>query len=132
MEWHDAPSEPLHDACFESDLERVKRCFKNGYADDVNKLSLHEHTPLYNACRKPNVEIVSFLLSHGASPSLPTGSGITPLEAACDKGDLAIATLLLRYGADPDAHSSDWTPSSSAAKTLSDAIQAASDQGPLS
>ncbi|HZI57514.1 MAG TPA: ankyrin repeat domain-containing protein, partial [Verrucomicrobiae bacterium] len=74
-------------------------------------------TPLLNAILATgasrvgsgHMEMVEFLLQHGASPDF-RASGWAPLHMAASLGDLAIVKLLLRYGASVDPVDGDQTP----------------------
>lgn len=64
-------------------------------------------TPLYSACKSNNLEMMHYLLEHGADPNFGEKSGIYPLEIYCELGNSTEENgveLLLSYGADPDLY----------------------------
>lgn len=58
------------------------------------------HNPLYAAIYKGNLELVRFLLQHGAPILQVNGSAYTPLMQACSDGFDEIAELLIEAGAE--------------------------------
>lgn len=77
------------------DIESVKRLIENGF--DIHA---ENELMLRIAVEKGRVEIVKFLLEHGADARV--NSGI--LASACCFGNAAIVKLLLEYGADVHAN----------------------------
>ncbi|TQV96862.1 Ankyrin repeat-containing protein [Cordyceps javanica] len=69
-------------------------------------------SPLIEACSASNIELVKFLLAHGADVGMPVQHGelngrldlyaSTPLIAAAGLGNLQIVRILLENGADPN------------------------------
>jgi ankyrin repeat protein len=55
-------------------------------------------SPLHEAARNNNVEVVRLLLEHGANPSLTNGDGKTPLDFATELGHVAVAEMLQGAG----------------------------------
>jgi len=53
------------------------------------------NTPLHNAARSGNIEIVKVLLSAGYDPNAVNAEGFTPLHIAAQAGHVEIAELLL-------------------------------------
>ena len=64
MPQHDAATNALHDAATENDVRKVDELLKSGYF--VDQWSVAFHTPLVEAVRALNVEMVEFLLLNGA------------------------------------------------------------------
>jgi hypothetical protein len=74
--------------------------------DDPNILAkdhLDASIPLITYAAKGDLEIVNFLLTHSASPSLPGHFDLTPLHWAAAAGYDDVAASLLDSGADPIA-----------------------------
>lgn len=57
-------------------------------------------TPLHQAAKNQNCELVELLLNNGASINAPNDFGITPLMLAVLHGQVEICNVLLRRGAD--------------------------------
>jgi ankyrin repeat protein len=102
----------MHAVGYELDLPTAAAY---GYEQRVRQL-VREHpdavdgplsslTPLTLAARGGHIEIVKFLIEHGASvnPKVERGGwfGGTPLEAATARGHLDVMRVLIAHGADP-------------------------------
>jgi ankyrin repeat protein len=107
------------------DLDRVRELVEEdpGLANRVSEYVTYyigSGSPLKNAAARGHLEIVKFLLEHGALPNLPE-EGIAPrghaLYSAVYNGHYEIAKLLLEHGADPSP------PVESSADALSIAIK---------
>jgi len=59
------------------------------------------NTPLHLAAREGDKDLISLLVSHGASPSVKDSFGDTPLHFAVRKGNKALMGILIEHGADP-------------------------------
>ncbi|KAM5280683.1 tonsoku-like protein [Ctenodactylus gundi] len=97
---NDVGETPLHRACIEGHLRRVRDLVKQGHP--VNPRDYCGWTPLHEACNYGHLEIVRFLLDHGASVDDPGGQGcegITPLHDALTCGHFEVAELLIDRGA---------------------------------
>jgi len=75
---------------------------------DVNKrASIYGHTtPLLEAVHSLDLEVVEYLLAHGADPNAGDDDGRTPLMSVSDnsgEAPFAIVRVLLRAGANPKA-----------------------------
>ncbi|XP_006107625.1 tonsoku-like protein [Myotis lucifugus] len=90
----------LHRACIEGQLHRVQDLVRQGHP-----LSPRDYcgwTPLHEACNYGHLDIVRFLLDHGAAVDDPGGQGcegITPLHDALNCGHFEVAELLIERGA---------------------------------
>ncbi|HUU20210.1 MAG TPA: ankyrin repeat domain-containing protein [Sedimentisphaerales bacterium] len=72
---------PIHKAAYEGDLKKVKEIIDR----DPNQINVQESegfTPLHLASSKGHIEIVEFLLNHGADIELEIFNGETPLMLA--------------------------------------------------
>ncbi|XP_064646100.1 tonsoku-like protein [Lineus longissimus] len=91
---------PLHRACIEGNLKRVKKLLDSGHP--VNPRDHAGWLPLHEACNYDYVEIVRTLIDHGANVNDRGGErcdGVTPLHDACNCGNLATIKLLIEKGA---------------------------------
>jgi ankyrin repeat protein len=99
-----APSEQ------DEELRRIQEIQKNS-PDLINAVGKNNETLLEAACGKGQLEVVKYLLDHGASVNGTTQPGLTPLHYAAGNGQLAVLKLLLERGAKPNvATESDVTP----------------------
>jgi ankyrin repeat protein len=60
-------------------------------------------TPLMSACIEGRVEVVRWLVEHGAAMNERYGVGCTALLLACTKSPIPLLRLLVEKGADPSA-----------------------------
>jgi len=88
------------------DIAGVRLCKRLGV--DVNEPSRwgwrHEctgETPLTAAAQNGRVDVVRYLLEHGAQINQPDGFGDTAVINACFSGDLSLVELLVGEGGDP-------------------------------
>lgn len=115
----------LHDACRKGNLETLKHLIEIEKLDINTKVtllnndcfSLENSTPLHEACKYLQVNIVRYLLNHGAKVNVKAGlDGYTPLHIITLSGDKStteytkelssrkkIIEMLLDSGADPFA-----------------------------
>ena len=79
---------------------------------DVTRPSNNGSTPMYVACMKGHLEIVQWLLTHGADTDVmrPTWKGKTPMDSACEKGHLNIVQHLIRHHRIPPDTLEQWYP----------------------
>lgn len=96
------------------DLKKVKALVEAGA--DVNAKNAWG-SALHSAVRTGNLEIVKYLIEHGAILDLPDNAGITPLMWAAKMGKLDVVKLLVGRGANVNAVASlnHWTPLTEAA-----------------
>ncbi|CAB3409050.1 unnamed protein product [Caenorhabditis bovis] len=69
---------------------------------DVNQTTQTESTPLRGACYDGHLEIVKYLLDHGADINKPNKHGHTSLMIAAYRQKVDVVRLLLERGADVD------------------------------
>lgn len=88
------------------DIKGVRLCKRLGV--DVNEPSRwgwsHGNageTPLTAAAQNGRVDVVRYLLEHGAKINQPDGFGDTAIINACFSGDLSLVELLVEEGGDP-------------------------------
>ncbi|XP_047044497.1 ankyrin-1-like, partial [Lolium rigidum] len=92
---------------------------------DVDALDMCGRTPLVWAisCKKGKMDIVRYLLDHGANPNHVDKTGCTPLHEATKIGHCEVVELLLSRGAYVDTFSTDHgTPLHVAAKHKQDSV----------
>ncbi|MFC1781558.1 ankyrin repeat domain-containing protein [Planctomycetota bacterium] len=93
--------EPIHKAAYEGDLEKVKKIIDRN-PNQINVQDAQDFAPLHLASGKGHIEIVEFLLNHGADIEAEILNGETPLMlAARYAGDGKYETIktLLEHGA---------------------------------
>lgn len=102
---------PLHEACYEGDLKRVKgllRKYSTEYDAEpdkrtelINELSAGDQgfPPLHAAVLSGSDKIVSALLEAGAKVDIPSADGLSALQVAVGAGELACTRLLIDAGA---------------------------------
>ncbi|KAF0924190.1 hypothetical protein E2562_008487 [Oryza meyeriana var. granulata] len=67
-------------------------------------------TPLIHATRQGHLQTVTYLLQHGADPSIASNLGATPLHHAAGIGNLDLMKLFLSKGVDVESESDAGTP----------------------
>lgn len=81
----------------------------NFFQADV-KINIYKRrgfTPLYEACRQENIDIVKKLLQHGACPNLSTQRSSIPLIVSTENGNLEIIKMLIEHKADVNRQNRD-------------------------
>jgi ankyrin repeat protein len=68
-----------------------------------SRLQQAGYTPLHVACHFGQVNMVRFLLQHGADVDTSTTFGYTPLHQAAQQGHILVISLLLENKAKPNA-----------------------------
>ena len=92
---------PIHHAAYEGDLKKVKEIIER----DPNQINVQDSegfTPLHLASGKGHIEIVEFLLNHGADIELEILNGETTLMLAARYaryGQYETIKTLLEHGA---------------------------------
>jgi len=96
---------PLVAALETEQFEVAELLCRHGAHVDVR--GYRECTPLWNASNKGHLEIVQWLLRHGADPNLWDGpDGRTALYSVAKWGTLEVAQTLLQHNADPNIQDS--------------------------
>jgi len=101
---------PVYDAALQNDVEEVKRLVQEdpGVVNIVDNYT--GQTALMIASRHGHVEVVSYLLDHGADINITDASlinyfgdqhGVAALHHACANGHLRVVELLVSRGANP-------------------------------
>ena len=93
--------EPIHKAAYEGDLEKVKEIIDRD-PNQINVQDATDFTPLHLASGKGHIEIVEFLLNHGADINAESLLGDTPLIIAAwyaKDGKYETIKTLLEHGA---------------------------------
>jgi len=85
------------DACREGELARVRNLVLRGA--DVNTRGAGGRTALHEFFNRRNwkieVELLEFLLQHGADPEARDGEGLTPIHLAAERGRTKVMRALL-------------------------------------
>jgi ankyrin repeat protein len=76
-------------------IEHSQNVHSQDFTDDV--------TPLQLASRNGHVEVVCFLLEHGADVTARDKTGLTPLHHASNNGQIEVIRILIKHGADVGA-----------------------------
>jgi len=95
---------PIHHAAYEGDLKKVKEIIDRD-PNQINVQDVQGFTPLHLASGKGHIEIVEFLLNHGADTESETCTGHTPLMFAAwyaRDGKYETIKTLLEHGAKVD------------------------------
>ena len=66
---------------------------------DLTRPDNRRSTPMYKACKNCHLEIVQWLITHGADTDVtrPSFQGKTPIDRACEKGHLNIVQYLIHH-----------------------------------
>jgi len=97
----------LLEAARTGDLKLVTKLVAEGH--NVNRDSRSDNTPLSSAAKGGHLDVVAFLLSHGANINEHNSpSGETPLMKAAYSGDTRMLEFLIAQGADPCAINKEW------------------------
>ena len=92
---------PIHKAAYKGDLKKVKEIIDRD-PNQINVQDAQGFTPLHLASGKGHIEIVEFLLNHGADIELEIFNGETPLMLAARYaryGQYETIKTLLEHGA---------------------------------
>ena len=93
---NDHVGSPLHQACYDGDLERVHSLL---YSCNVNEQQNDGLTPLHWACEQGYEEICKWLLSSGADTLITSDRKKTPIEYAKENNNTEIVSLINYYEA---------------------------------
>jgi ankyrin repeat protein len=77
----------------------AKRLVKAGADVNAREPIANSRQPLHLAMDTPNLDIIQYLLGHGAQVDGQDGCGATPLMLASHRGHLQVVRLLLAHGA---------------------------------
>jgi len=89
---------PIHNAAYEGDLKKVREIIEK----DPSQINIQDGsgwTPLHLASGKGHIEIVEYLLNHGADTELENSHGERPLWLAAKFGRYETIKTLLEHGA---------------------------------
>ncbi len=89
---------PIHKAAYKGDLKKVKEIIGRD-PNEINVQDAQGFTPLHLASGKGHIEIVEFLLNHGADIELEIFNGVTPLMLAAQYVTNETIKTLLEHGA---------------------------------
>ena len=93
---------PLHKACQDGDLSRVKSLLKRRQ-QDINEFDSKHWTPLHCAASARQLDICKYLLSRGANPSLTTSNNATALHYIARMKEHALLPTILKALVDKGA-----------------------------
>ena len=93
-----SPALALHQAIFDSDIERVKSYLSDGV--DINSRNRENWTPLHTAINQKNMEIIQLLLDQNANVNLVNDHSETPMHFAVRSGQKETVELLIAKRAD--------------------------------
>ncbi|MFA6186366.1 MAG: ankyrin repeat domain-containing protein [Phycisphaerae bacterium] len=93
-----AGERPIHRAAFKGDIEKVRKIIEKN-PNQVNVQDFSNKTPLYYSSAAGHVEVVKFLLAHGANIELGNDHGERPLAKAAKFKHYDVAKILLEHGA---------------------------------
>merc|ERR1712137_235268 len=91
-------------------LQAIDLLLRAGVQTNLHRYDAEANTPLHDASRRGDLEVVKKLLRHSANPNAKNSLGETPLHLVVEQGMLpgesagtmqAIALVLLRAGASP-------------------------------
>ncbi|XP_046577171.1 ankyrin repeat domain-containing protein 50-like [Haliotis rubra] len=88
---------PLHDACRNGYLGRVKRILSQGLVDVNSRGEKHRKTPLMLAAQEGHRQVFVFLVKKGANVSHIDQYGDNVLHLACRGGHISIVKDLVRH-----------------------------------
>ena len=85
---------PLHMAAMNGQLASASKLLELGA--DINKKTIHGYTPLLNAAKKSQHQVMDSLLSRGAE-YLPSSDGTTPMHFAIENNSHHCLAVLLKH-----------------------------------
>ncbi|CDW57235.1 tankyrase 1 [Trichuris trichiura] len=92
----------IFEACRDGDIRRVKKLVSAKNANIRDSIG-RKSTPLHFAAGFGRKEVVTYLISVGATVGARDEGGLVPLHNACSFGHAAVTRLLIKSGADPNA-----------------------------
>ncbi|XP_074600445.1 uncharacterized protein LOC141854583 isoform X2 [Brevipalpus obovatus] len=93
-------------ACACNDYDECRRLLSQNLVN-INCSNIDGLTALHQACIDDNVQMVEFLLDHGADVNCCDNEGWTPLHATASCGNKNVARIILDRGADPRIENND-------------------------
>lgn len=84
----------LHYAVHESYFPLIKLLIEDFQAE-VDTRTIYNKTPFHFACRRGDDQIIKYLLSKGANPSVVDRDGCTPLHYLCECENIEMVKLVL-------------------------------------
>ncbi|CAG5128326.1 unnamed protein product, partial [Candidula unifasciata] len=94
-------------ACSSGDTDEVEKLLQNDKRTDINTANVDGLTALHQACIDDNLEMVEFLVEHGADIDVCDNEGWTPLHATASCAFLDIARYLIKHNANVAAVNND-------------------------
>ncbi|KAH9077520.1 ankyrin repeat-containing domain protein [Lactarius deliciosus] len=97
---------PLQAALFQRHFGVANLLHNHGAVVDLRGGNSNK-TPLYNASISGRVDVMRWLLNHGADPNAQKNDGRTPLHAAARDTNLEVVQVLLEHNADVNSRADD-------------------------
>ena len=91
----------------------IKRHRSSNYAHTyiLNTTTYYKKTPLYYAWKNEHMDVMKYLICHGADVSCNDKDGLTLLHYASSKGYIDLMQLLIKHGANVNMKdAAGWTP----------------------
>ncbi len=102
---------PIHVAAAKGELDNVKELLAQRPEDVKAQDEKNQYTPLHWAAANGHVEVMQYLIEHGADISARDKNGTTPIHLAAENDQIEALKFLLDHGADVGARNDwQWTP----------------------
>ncbi|MEJ2142717.1 MAG: ankyrin repeat domain-containing protein [Gammaproteobacteria bacterium] len=92
-------AQQFYQATARSDLTTMQTMINQLQEQDINAVT-HGMTPIMKASSLGRVDMVEFLIEHGADPNKRGSSQRTALQYAAERNRLPVAKVLIKHGAD--------------------------------